>query len=987
MNQPAVLLLSPGILKWTDMDFGLPHLVSLGGYVQAHTGIRVEILDLNYEGGDHASLMRTLDDLGPFLVIGVSTYSSFDRMRSLAVARFLRQKYPDTPIVTGGYHASAVPEDLLFDGSPFDVVMKGEAEQLLTDIVMTLLGGGRVEPGIHGPGKVKNLDALPPMRWELLNRYWPRALQLGRKLQVYLARGCPYKCTFCMERSKSGYEWRAYSPQRAVEELERLSTFTDLSQWVVNIADPLFGFQRRWRREVLEGIIEKGLLPRQYWTLTRSDDLGEEDISLLARARFSIGIGLESGSPDMLRIMNKGNKPEKYLAAVEQLSALSQEHGLNWAVNVIVGHPGETPQMANETLDFVTRLFRRTDNTRGFLSIDPFRLYPGSYIHETMDEWEAKYGAKFFHRDWWRAWYDHGFLAQHLDASDTMRFEQRVAFMHDNYRPLLQEIQQRFTGQNRSVDRVYQQSMQGQIDALSPEVRAATLRSAQAAVTVATARPEVRVPLGMNQKDPNVRIREAAVRRLLDRGVLRTESLVEALLTVDPSTFMSPAASEAMLVDRPLDAPADGIPSSALSISALATALEALEPSSLVCVMGAVNGYIPALLAAIVGPSVDVLVRTSPELCDVGRLTKQLESYPTITIQAVPLSAMMDADEPVESLFLGGCLPHVPRGLARSLRPNGRAITFVGPRFRQSRLLTIDSAQDGIVTHRGPKFTVPIMAGTYGWIRKPVSAVPQPSQPIRFSRRPAPAFAYRLLAHLDLGQDAACVHDATLISKEWVEPLRLAYQAAPGRLSLQAHALAHAGVDGWLSALTERPPASLQDEAGRHLIACVSRAADAERDDFDDWWTQTRAELSQRTVAVGGQLAQPLARLRDRLWEAQNRAAPPLVVVDAPALGAAGRATTVGEERVVAVSFAQPLAHVLMQVLHEEVHPITDPLVLAELGGVERDTHAQGAGFGVHQALEQTAVMATEAFLTQRAPELMPDFRRWHQQVFGDATT
>jgi radical SAM superfamily enzyme YgiQ (UPF0313 family) len=73
------------------MDFGLPHLVSLGGFVQAHTGIRVEILDLNYEGGDHASLMRTLEELGPFLVIGVSTYSSFDRMQALAVACFLRQ--------------------------------------------------------------------------------------------------------------------------------------------------------------------------------------------------------------------------------------------------------------------------------------------------------------------------------------------------------------------------------------------------------------------------------------------------------------------------------------------------------------------------------------------------------------------------------------------------------------------------------------------------------------------------------------------------------------------------------------------------------------------------------------------------------------------------------------------------------------------------------------------------------------------------------
>jgi radical SAM superfamily enzyme YgiQ (UPF0313 family) len=85
-------------------------------------------------------------------------------------------------MVTGGYHASAVPEDLLFDGSPFDIVMKGEAEQLLTDIVMFLLGGGRIEPGIHRPGKVRDLDSLPPMRWELLTpglasraAAWPKA--------------------------------------------------------------------------------------------------------------------------------------------------------------------------------------------------------------------------------------------------------------------------------------------------------------------------------------------------------------------------------------------------------------------------------------------------------------------------------------------------------------------------------------------------------------------------------------------------------------------------------------------------------------------------------------------------------------------------------------------------------------------------------------------------------------------------------------------
>src|SRR5690606_23620075 len=151
------------------------------------------------------------------------------------------------------------------------------------------------------------------------------------------------------ELAKSAYRWRASSSARPVDELRRLARVTDLSHWVVNIADPLFGFRRRRRREVLEGIIEHRPLPRQYWTLTRSDDLDEEDAALLARARLSIGIGLESGGPQMLTLMQKGNKTDAYLAAIERLARLSRQHGLNWATNVIVGHPGETVATMRQT--------------------------------------------------------------------------------------------------------------------------------------------------------------------------------------------------------------------------------------------------------------------------------------------------------------------------------------------------------------------------------------------------------------------------------------------------------------------------------------------------------------------------------------------------------------------------------------------------------------------------------------------------------------
>ncbi len=509
-HDPAVLLISPGILRWQDVDFGVPHLVAIGGYLIEHTGVRVEILDLNYEGGDLRDLERQLDALGPFLMIGVSAYSSFDLLRVLSLARFLRDRYPGVPLVTGGYHASALPGDLR---PHFDVVVPGEGELGMRGLVETLLGGSAIEPGVLPPSVVPDLDALPPYRWELLDRYWPHATRIGRKLQIYLSRGCPYRCAFCMERAKSGYSWRAFSPQRAVDELARLSTFTDLAPWTINIADPLFGFRRRWRREVLRGIVDRQLLPLHYWTLTRSDDLDDEDIQLLSRARFAIGIGLESGSPQMLQIMQKGNRADRYLDAVTRLARLSQRHGLNWAVNVIVGHPGETPRTAAETYAFLQGLFLDGPSSRGWLSVDPFRLYPGSQVHQQAEQYTQTHGARFYHPRWWMSWYDGPFRAQHLDPSREMRYEDRLSWMFSRYEPLLRQIHERFEGPGGAVGQIYARSQLSEIDMLQPAAKQVLLD--RAALAAGAAAEPLTVPIGLDVRDPEVRALEEAIRARL----------------------------------------------------------------------------------------------------------------------------------------------------------------------------------------------------------------------------------------------------------------------------------------------------------------------------------------------------------------------------------------------------------------------------------------------------------------------------------------
>jgi radical SAM superfamily enzyme YgiQ (UPF0313 family)/protein-L-isoaspartate O-methyltransferase len=731
-REPGVLLISPGIIKWTDMDFGLPHLVSMGGYLQQHTNVRVELLDLNYEGGDHKHLLDTIEKLGPHLVIGLSCYSSFDYMRVMALARFLKRHHPTVPLVTGGYHASALPGDVVFDGSPFDAVIVGEGERPMLELVRELLGDGKPSKTIYGPDQIEELDTLPPYKWELLQRYWPRAKDIGRKFQIYLARGCPYHCTFCMERAKSGYKWRAYSSERAVDELRRLATFTDLGHWVVNVADPLFGFKRKWRREVLRGIIEHKLFPRQYWTLTRSDDLEDEDVELLAKARFAIGIGLESGSPQMLTIMQKGNKPDAYLGAMQRLARLSRDHGLNWATNVIVGHPGETMKSMQETLRYLTELFTSAKETCGWLSIDPFRLYPGAHVHEAMQTYSNLHGTRFYHPQWWKGWYDSSFAAEHIDPSREIDFEGRVNFMYDAYGPLMREIAERFRGQGRSVDRVFRRSLEEQARLMSPGSREATLRrgirARQELESTRHAEPVLQFPIGLHVKDGWVREREMAIRRLLGDGVLRTSDLVEAFLQTPPERFMSKEAAAHVLAEQNADTEVEGELAIALGLRTYAMGLEALEPAlgDLVVDVTARSGYLAALLSPLVGTRGRVLA-IHPGADDFDAFRRGLAHLPNIDVLLAEQAGVNVFEGRWDGMWIGAALPRVPKGLIEHLvDPDGRAIAFVGPRFRPQDLLSLTRHGDKLEERRVAKVKVPVLAGPGGWVAAPRPAAAAP---------------------------------------------------------------------------------------------------------------------------------------------------------------------------------------------------------------------------------------------------------------------
>jgi len=239
------------------------------------------------------------------------------------------------------------------------------------------------------------------------------------------------------------------------------------------------------------------------------------------------------------------------------------------------------------------------------------------------------------------------------------------------------------------------------------------------------------------------------------------------------------------------------------------------------------------------------------------------------------------------------------------------------------------------------------------------------------------ALHFHVLSHLDLGQDAASLFNASLEPRDWVDGLLSAYRNAPGRLALQFLGIQTSSLDGLREQLRYGSVATgLADETGRTLRAAFLAALDLERHDFSMAWNRDAAERQQRLVHTARSLGERLDRLRSALWEGQAEP-PPLTVLDCPALGLNGRAATCRGRRVVAANLAGDLEHALLQIFHEEIHPVTDPGVLEQQPDAPRDTHVDGDGYAAHLALEQAAVTRGREVVHAVAPDLSDGYEVW----------
>lgn len=301
---------------------------------------------------------------------------------------------PDVITIIGGPHPSGDPKGSM-KFLRTDYAFRGEAEIGLVQLLKKLNGEQDVPfedinnliwnndgTVVSNPLKpIEDLDAVGIPSWDLINpNDYPYAPigAFSKKTpltSISSTRGCPYRCTFCANNTIMGRKVRARSAEIVLEEMELLHDKYGIREF--QIIDDNFTSKKALTLGVCNGIIERGWdISLSFPNGVRLSTLDEEILSLLEKAGcYSLGLGIESGSPSTLKNMRKAQSVDEIKEKVNLIHRVTKIRTTGF---FIIGYPTETKEDILMTINLSKEL---PINRAQFTICLPV---PGSEMTETM---------------------------------------------------------------------------------------------------------------------------------------------------------------------------------------------------------------------------------------------------------------------------------------------------------------------------------------------------------------------------------------------------------------------------------------------------------------------------------------------------------------------------------------------------------------------------------------------------------------------------
>lgn len=366
-----------------DISIGLAYL---SAYLKEN-GHQVKLLDTTF-GMKDAEITEQLLEYNPELVGLSATTANFSY--ATHIATFIK-KVSKTPVIIGGVHPTVDPEETIKKNC-FDMICVGEGEEALLELISSLAAGekrtdiknlwykknGKI---IRNPPRILNqdLDVFPFPNLQIYD-YERYLMNHNRVASVLGSRGCPFKCTYCINHSNQvlysglGAYVRYRRNEKIIEEIKAIISKFKVNE--LNFYDETFTLNASRVKEFCTLYKEEIGLP--FHINARLDTLTDEMCSDLAEAGcVRIAVGLESGSPRLRKQILKKNITDEQIIAG---SRYVKKYGIKLFTYNMIGIPGETRKDIQMTIDLNRKV------QPDFLHASIFTAFKGTELYDKCKE-------------------------------------------------------------------------------------------------------------------------------------------------------------------------------------------------------------------------------------------------------------------------------------------------------------------------------------------------------------------------------------------------------------------------------------------------------------------------------------------------------------------------------------------------------------------------------------------------------------------------
>ncbi|MDB5001679.1 MAG: radical protein [Mucilaginibacter sp.] len=331
------------------------------------------IVDGNCEA-DPAQKIEQYLNTGEVKYIGFTVMPGPQLRQAITIAKLVKQKFPYTIMIWGGYFPSNQPDSVLFSGY-VDFIINGPGDYAFPQLIDALETGAPFEfiknliyqaPDGRITKTIKedliDQDSLPALPYDKLANFYPITkylgkTYLGKKTMAYHSSiGCPFTCSFCAVVPIYEARWKAKSAQMVYNDVKYIK-----DKWgadAIEFHDNNFFVSEKRAVEFARLIKPENMI---WWGMARIDTMHKFKDSSLAAIRESgckiIFFGAESGNNAILEQMDKGGTQtgDQIIEFAERL----KKFDIIPEYSFVLGTPAPTPQQVQAQIDFEINFIKK----------------------------------------------------------------------------------------------------------------------------------------------------------------------------------------------------------------------------------------------------------------------------------------------------------------------------------------------------------------------------------------------------------------------------------------------------------------------------------------------------------------------------------------------------------------------------------------------------------------------------------------------------